>query len=178
MKMGLMVDLHDTLLESSIAWIKSFYVLIPGEIENCVNDLSKGISRRTVAKTFGVSYDIVLDEYRKHLKPREEVYTLIQILSNEFPLVIVSNSSRDRIEKDIALLPSLNIERVYSKENGKKPDRMYLESILENMSWDSAILIGNNLVEDRSTSERITSIIFPINRFQNYKDYLYFKKTY
>jgi hypothetical protein len=82
-------------------------------------------------------------------------------------MVLVSNSSRKKIMKDLELLPMLSFERIYSSENGTKPNISYLDDILKDQHWESSYLIGNDFIEDYSKHPLVQSIILPQPKLLN-----------
>ena len=45
---------------------------------------------------------------------------------------------------------------------GKKPDSKYLKRILDEMKWDKALLIGNDMEEDMIEIDDIITLMVPM----------------
>lgn len=162
---GIMLDFHGTLVNSNQAWLEAFSILDPPRREYYREKIWKKESRHLLAQTARLSFTEVYDLYATLLQPRLEIVDLVKKLGESYPLIIVSNSERERLLQDLQKIPPLPIQRIYSKENGRKPNLDYLESILHEMSWERAFLIGNDPEEDLVQSRCITSIIIPNNPY-------------
>ncbi len=156
-----MLDLHGTLLDSNTAWLEALREIDPNNIDYYEAGIWGKMSRRDMAKHANVSYECLKSKYRSKLKPRSGVLDFVKVLSANYPLIIVSNAKRKDILDDMGYLSQLQVERIYSKEDGNKPEMRYLERILVEMCWDSAYLIGNDFIEDFTYSKRVMSIIIP-----------------
>ncbi|MBU2616025.1 MAG: hypothetical protein KKC19_02885 [Nanoarchaeota archaeon] len=158
---GLMVDLHGTLLESNQAWAKALESIDPDRSEFYRQQIQLKRSRHELAEIAGVSFDDLQSAYRRFLFPRDEVIGIIRSLSDIYPMVLVTNAERNRVLDDLEHLQNLPFLRVYTREDGKKPNPIYLQRILDEQGWGEAFLIGNDLTEDYSENKKITSIIIP-----------------
>lgn len=163
---GLLVDLHGTLLESNLAWARALESIDPKKSGFYREQIQFKRSRHELAQIAGVSFDSLLNVYRKYLLPRDPIVALFRTLSCEYPSVLVSNCQRDRVLADLHYLPTLSFKKIYTIEEGKKPERIYLQRILDDQGWDKAFLLGNDLIEDYSENENVTSIICPQRRLK------------
>jgi PAS domain-containing protein len=155
---GLLVDVHGTLLLSNRAWARAFGRYDPDRFGMYCEEISKKRDRRELAAIAKVPYERIVDAYREELTPRQDVIRMIE--RSGLPRVIVSNARRERLLLDLELL-DFACDRIYTKEDGRKPDTNYLERILRDQRWDCAYLIGNDPIEDYSMHPRIQSIIIP-----------------
>lgn len=159
MNKGLMLDLHGTLLYSNLAWALAYESFDKTKGSFYREEIDKKRSRHELAEIAGVRYEEIINKYRTFLKPRFEVIDFIVRLN--LPKVIVSNSQRDKVIKDLEYIPNLNFQEIYTIENGTKPEFKYLENILNEQNWDFAYLIGNDVKEDYSKHPKVISIIVP-----------------
>lgn len=158
---GLMVDLHGTLLDSNYAWSKAFQKFDPKRMDYYSHALCNKVSRKELANIAGVPFEQIKAEYRKNLRPREEILAIVNILKKSFELVIVTNSKRNDALLDLEYLPNLNYKAIFTKEDGCKPDMEYLNSIIEQLNWEFAYLIGNDICEDCVDMKNVCSILVP-----------------
>ena len=106
----------------------------------------------------------IKNQYTYFLEVRYEIVNLVKLLSNNMGIIIVSNSSRERLLRDVDFVKSnlnLNILEILSKENGNKSDPDYINRVLDKYNYKSAYLIGNDIREDFNSSHRITNIFAP-----------------
>lgn len=166
-----MFDLHGTLLNSNKAWEDALIEFDPEKKDFYHQAIMDKKNRKELAQIAGVSFETLSERYYSLVKIREEVFSIALELNKNHPCIIVSNAPKFRVERDIKKLRELNLLRVYSGEDGKKPEKDYLERILKEMNWEQAYLIGNDIQEDLSLSNRITSIIFPNKPLAHYLKY-------
>jgi HAD superfamily hydrolase (TIGR01549 family) len=161
MREGILLDLHGTLLDSNRAWIEAFKEIKPENAAYYEKQIWQKKSRHDLAIHAGVPFETLLEHYKKALKPREDVLKLVKNLSTEYPLALLSNSSRQRVVDDLRHLPNLGLVKIFTGEDGKKPNIEYCERVLGILGWDRALLIGNDPEEDMISSSRITCILIP-----------------
>lgn len=161
MQTGLMCDLHGTLLNSNEAWLEALASFDPAQRDFYAEQIMQKRSRRELAAIAGVSFEDLSEQYHALVSVRLPVLNIVKKLCDSYSLIIVSNAPRPRVERDLLKLGSLPIARVFTQEDGRKPERDYLERILGEMNWNNAYLIGNDPEEDICDSPRIFSVIFP-----------------
>jgi hypothetical protein len=161
MSAGVMLDVHGTLLNANTAWVAALSEVDPARAAYFSNAVRGGRSRYELADELGVQFEQLLRRYRALLTPRRDVLALALSLTAAYPSVIVSNAPRSRLLPDLEVVSELRVCRVYSIEDGTKPQSEYLERILQHQRWRRAILIGNDPVEDRSAHPRVRSVIIP-----------------
>lgn len=166
MKGGLMIDLHGTLLYSNLAWALAYESFDKTRGNFYREEIDKKRSRYELAEIVKVPYSEIITKYRSFLRPRIEVIDFTNRLN--FPKLIVSNSDKEKVIKDLAYVPNLNFQRIYTIEDGTKPEFEYLEKILTDQNWDFAYLIGNDFKEDYSKHPKVMSIIIPQPKLVDY----------
>jgi FMN phosphatase YigB (HAD superfamily) len=161
MKIGALVDLHGTLLQSNLAWIEAFSRLDPNKREFYTEQIMLKRSRHELADLIGISFKKVENLYHQNLIPRFEVVEMVITLSKHYPLVLVSNGPEYRVMRDLKRVPHLKFDKIYTASDGLKSDIKYLERILDEQGWSKGLLVGNDLEEDFLESERIIPVLVP-----------------
>lgn len=161
---GLMVDLHGTLLRSNEAWIDALSEFDPSRREFYTNQVNSKRSRHELAAIAGTDFETVDNCYYEKLRPREDILELVKLLNSKYPSVLVSNAQEYRVLRDLKRLPDLSFLRIFTAKNGSKLNKDYLETILTEMNWDKAFLIGNDLEEDFVESPLIIPLLVPDKR--------------
>lgn len=164
MKIGILFDVHGTLLDSNKAWISSFSKYGDKPSEYYSDKIWGKYSRKQLAKEIGVSFDIIKAEYRKNLLPRNEIVNMLIELSKSYEVAILSNARKEDVNEDLKKIEKIPKMRIFSREDGKKPDSKYVEHVLEKLEWEKAYMIGNDPDEDVFNTEKVTSLIVPYYR--------------
>ena len=162
MKKVLLVDFHGTIVDANLAWYRAYCASCPDKSEYIWNRLSAKDSRKEIAQSLGLNYDDVIKIYRQNLAVRDDVIKMIHGLN--LPIIIVSNASLERLMADINTVQSqhnLTFLKIYSKENGKKPDVEYIERIIAENGFDGAYMIDNDIDEGVIKSPKVTNILVP-----------------
>lgn len=115
MKVQIVFDFHDLFVDARTAWIKAFRQFCDkDEIEQ---DYNFGMSKRTICEKYGLSFSKVESIYREYLQSIPENIEFAQMLSEWYPLDLVSLSEGRRLDKDIdkfGLRPLFT--HIYSRE--------------------------------------------------------------
>lgn len=163
MKKLILADFHGTIVDANKAWLKAYCLLCPGKSEIIWQKIKAKEHRQEIANFLGVDYNQVIALYRENLTVRQDIIRLIKGLN--LPIIIISNSSRERLILDIEQVQNqhdLIFERIYSGSDGKKPDAKYVENIVKENGYKAAYMIGNDLNEDFIKSPIITNVLVPI----------------
>ena len=145
---GLLFDLHDTLVNSREAWLLGLIQLQPFRDKAELEMLYDTIKRKELCKLLDINYEEWLKHYQDNVTVKPIMIKLLDIVSTQFKCFIVSNASFSRVHYDCRLVGEHYFKKIYSKENGIKPDAKYLKSILTENQLDYGILIGDNYQED------------------------------
>lgn len=173
-EMGVLCDFHGTLVDANKAWIKAFETYDIPDINQVITDVYHKVNRKIICRRYGIDYEEIKNKYTSFLEIRYEIVNLVRLLSNNTGIIIVSNSSRERLLKDINFVKAnlnLEIREILSKDNGNKNDPDYINQVLDRYNYKSAYLIGNDIREDFNPSPRITNIFVP------YKNTILMNKT-
>lgn len=162
--MGVLCDFHGTLVDANKAWIKAFETYGIPDMNQVITDVYHKVNRKIICHRYGIDYEEIKNQYTYFLEVRYEIVNLVKLLSNNAGIIIVSNSSRERLLRDVDFVKpnlDLNILEILSKENGNKSDPDYINRVLDKYNYKSAYLIGNDIREDFNSSHRITNIFVP-----------------
>ncbi|MBR3511205.1 MAG: hypothetical protein IKN73_04045 [Alphaproteobacteria bacterium] len=173
-EMGVLCDFHGTLVDANHAWIKAFETYDIPDINQVITDVYHKVNRKIICNKYGINYEEIKNKYIYFLEVRYEIVNLVKLLSGNTGIIIVSNSSRERLLRDIDFVKpnlDLNILEILSKENGNKNDPDYINQVLDRYNYRSAYLVGNDIREDFNPSLRITNIFVP------YKNTILMNKT-
>jgi len=163
-EMGVLCDFHGTLVDANKAWADAFASCKLSNLDEIIDLIYKKVNRKIICADFGLDYDDIKNKYVNYLVPRDDVVNLVKKLSYDNTIIIISNSSRVRLMRDINQVKEqlgLNIIAVYSKEDGNKNDALYIENILDKHHFDHAYIVGNDIREDFNPSAKITNIFVP-----------------
>lgn len=163
MKKLILADFHGTIVDANLAWYKAYCCLCPEKSDIIWQKIKAKEHRQEIANYIGVDYTRVIELYRNFLTVRQDIIKLIKGLN--LPVIIISNSSRDRLMLDIEKTQNqhdLEFEKIYSGLDGKKPDVEYIERIILENGYESAYMIGNDINEDFIKSPIVTNILVPI----------------
>lgn len=143
-------DLHDTLLDSTKAWIKAFRQI-------CKNDKNlflkikqeylAGGWKREICKKYGYKYEEVKNIYLSKVKTITGVKKFCDWLIKQYRVFVITNATYKRALEDIDIL-KIKFEKVYSRDNGIKPDKDYIKSIMEQNNAKYMLMVGNEKERD------------------------------
>ena len=170
----LLADFHGTIVDSNTAWIRAYLDLGATDIEYVTRLVFQKEKRSIIAEKFGIDYEKLKLKYRENLHIRYEVVEIIKSLPGSQNIIIISNSSREKLLKDMEKIKNehtLNIIDIYSKEDGNKRDIKFVKKILNKYNINRTYMIGNDIREDFSQCEKITNIIVP------YKKTIFYNKS-
>lgn len=161
MKIAIGFDLHDTLVYSTQAWKDAFGFFAGDRYTNYIEKyLKRKGSRRELSNILNVDYKSVETYYHVILRKSEKMEKLMMILSDIEEVYIVTNASFSRAYHDLLCTGLLKyVSKIYSRENGKKPDCKYIDKILSENQLDYFLYIGNNSIEDVFMSKRTISLL-------------------
>ncbi|KGE16524.1 HAD family hydrolase [Paenibacillus wynnii] len=148
---GYAFDLHDTLVFSSAAWDKAFTKSVSEENKKSLSLLLKNkVSRKQIAKLFQLDFVEIEESYREGLTINPKVFNLIlQLKAVYYPVLLISNAKLHRVNADLDRLNLVELfDKVYTFEDGKKPDYSYINNIITEQQLDLLIMVGNNEQED------------------------------
>lgn len=167
-KIGILLDLHDTLVKSKSCWIKAFKKIAKDKIEAkvMIDEYKNGGWKREILLRHGYDYEQVKDIYLQYVSPKNDIIRLCKKYESDFKLILVTNATYSRMNEDIKKV-DLKFFKKYTRENGIKPNNEYILNILKENNLDSAIMIGNDKVKDvfDNISHKVKSVI--IGRFAN-----------
>lgn len=161
---GIVFDFHDTLVESTKAWLNAFKKVVHcrKNFLQIKKDYLNKVSRKLICQNYGIDYNLVLKYYREYLKIKKEGMHLYENLALKYPkipFILVSNASKERLMLDINKFKEYNFDKIYSKENGQKPNKEYFEKICKENNIDFIILIGNDEKEDCKVIDNMLSFM-------------------
>lgn len=162
MRFGVMFDVHGTLIHTSEAWIQAFTFYCKDE-KFCREWLENKGSRKALAKKIGIPFESVHNLYREKISANDRIVSLFEIYRQTHEVIIVSNAKKEDVVADCdAVHIPLDGVKIFSSEMGKKPDSKYLKRILDEMKWDKALLIGNDMEEDMIEIDDIITLMVPM----------------
>lgn len=161
MKLSIWFDFHDTIVDSSKAWLKAYkYYCSKKEYRKISFLYKKGYSRKKLANMVNIDYYLIENKYREYLKTKRIITWLLYYCINKYDVIIISNASRKRILKDLEKV-KINCDQIklYTKENGHKPEIKYINNIIKDNNIDEVIMIGNDKFEDNFKQKKINTVI-------------------
>ena len=166
MKIGICFDLHNTLTDANEAW-KLAYKDLVGNSEYL--EISKRIdqkeSREKLCVEHGLNYSLVTQKYRENLSINEYGLLLLNSLSKYFEVCLVTNSSKEKAINDLKKIGlDQKFNKIYTKENGTKPDPEYIKNIIKENNFDLVLMIGNDIYEDFVTSDNVVPLIIDFTK--------------
>jgi len=161
MKLSIWFDFHDTIVNSSKAWLKAYKYYCSKKYYYQIRKMYKqGVSRKKLASMLNVDYSLIEDKYRENLKNRKIITWLLYYCIENFDVLIISNASRNRILKDLDKVKiNYNNIKLYTKEDGLKPREKYIDNIIKINKFEKVIMIGNDKFEDNLKHTKITNIL-------------------
>lgn len=169
-KIAICFDLHDTLLNSYPAWIKAFTMVTNGDLEKSekmIEEFKKGEWKREICSRYGYTYDEVKNIYLQNVKPIYPVKKFCEMVKKNNSVYIITNATQPRAEEDIFIL-GMTFEKVYTRENGIKPDKNYIKRIIKENNLSHLIMVGNEKERDVFSLPETTSIIVNENTSYEY----------
>ena len=176
-KFGIVLDCHNTIVDSNIAWTKAFMDYVDQKYENDIMlDLfGRRLKRRFIAQKYGVDYDSVEKKSYTYSKLNSKIFSLIQIAyENNIPLFVVSNAPLKNVVEDLKNVHVISFfKRIYAKENGGKQNLRIFDCILSDYDLDFLIFIGNEECDDNILHPYVLSVAitdFLLQRFSIIKN--------
>lgn len=160
MKILIGFDLHDTLVFSTDAWLKAFKTVSPNTFSKIKNDYMI-ISRKEICKKYNINYEKLKKIYRKNLKINNKVVKVYKKIYSLFDTCIITNASLERAIQDM-LFCGIKYKKLYTKEDGLKPNIHYINGIINEQKCDYMIYIGNK-EEDILIGNNVKSYILSKN---------------
>ena len=100
-------DLHDTLLDSTTAWLKAFKDIVNGDeklYKTIIEEYLNGGWKREICKKYGYRYDDVKDIYLTYVRPFFEIKKFCQEMKKRHRVYIITNATKKRAVEDIEIL--------------------------------------------------------------------------
>ncbi len=160
----LLSDFHGTIVDSNNAWLKAFYELRCNNLDLIKQLIYQKKSRKQIAIDNNIDYNLLLQTYRKNLTIRYDVVNLINKIHGNKNIIILSNSSREKLLLDIKQIKDLhNLEfsYIYTSINNTKNDINFLKKIINKHNIKKAYMIGNDIREDFINLNEIINIFIP-----------------
>lgn len=175
MKLLVCFDLHDTLVNSTKAWLKAYKKMSPNKYKEIKKDYKKGMFRKEICKKYDIEYNRVKAIYREHLHEKKFVIKYYNFIRNNYDTCIITNASSMRAKEDLEHC-NIKYDKLYTSDDGLKPDSKYISKIMKENESDFLILIGNQ-DEDILTLPNTTSYLIK-NDLQIVNIYVKIKKNY
>lgn len=162
MRIAFGFDLHNTIVESNVAWLKSLMLHDGKNTDKSYIELQiyNKVSRKIISTNIGAKYDDVLRDYHSFVGANDKMVTIVKELYSRYPLYLISSSSNEKVIKD---LESWNgkqyFEEIYTKENFCKDKKEDWDKLLDTLNIDLMIYIGNDVEEDIIDCKRVVSLI-------------------
>lgn len=171
-KIGFAFDLHGTLTLSNDAWINAYILefgdnIIRDEVSNLVY---RKTSREEIAKIFRLNYSNVIETYHRLLKPDYNMCILARVLSESYPVFLVSSASQEKVERDLQTINMNDVfTNVYHKNNFSKASKKDWEDLISNNNIDVLFFIGNDIDEDICLSPNMCVLLSGVflNKLKN-----------
>ena len=152
-------DLHNTLIKSDPAWLKAFKKLCKNRYP-VIKQEYKFMSRKAICRKYNIDFEILENEYRKHIRLNKKVCKTYYKYLDEYPTMIISNAPASRVYKDIEKCKlNHDLVKIYTKEDGEKPASKYINKILSQNKIQFAIMIGDNKDEDIFNLTNVKTIL-------------------
>lgn len=177
MRTAFFFDCHNTLINSNDAWVKAFTEHIGQEASNQIAiSLYGKLKRREIAKLYEVEFELIEESANKYMIRNQLLINLIMDLRNMgFPLFIVSNAPRRRVEADINTVNIKHLfDEIYTGDEGGKRNHEIFDHLMNKHSLDYGFFIGNEEFDDHIDHPKILSLVltsFLRKRFRMTRDY-------
>ena len=138
-------DLHDTLVYSTRAWKKAFKIVCKndkGVAKKIIEEYNAGGWKRKICESYGYDYDEVKKIYFPFLKPIKSTKKFCLKMKEYHKVFIITNAKKTRAIEDSKIL-GINFDKIYSRDDGVKPDKEYIERILTENNIKYMIMVGN-----------------------------------
>lgn len=167
MKMVFGFDLHGTIVNSDEAWKSAIIKVAPSKLRDVIlNAYNSGVSKRCICTLYNINFSLLEEEYRRCLSCNDKVVQLIKLIFKKQEIILISNGNKERVYKDLQKFGLVNyFSKIYTKEDGDKTDKNYIDHIIKSNNIDLLVYIGNNWEEDVLDNEKAYSLI--------HKDYHY-----
>lgn len=142
MKLLVCFDLHDTLVSSTKAWLDAYKQTNPNEYKLIKKDYKSGMSRKKICKKYDINYEYLEEIYRKKLHRKKLVMRYYNLIRNKYNTCIITNASSMRARKDLEHC-NIKYNKLYTSDDGLKPNSKYISRIMKENESDFLILIGN-----------------------------------
>lgn len=149
MRILICFDLHDTLVNSTRAWLKAYKIIRPNDYKSIKKDYKKGMRRKEICKKYNIEYEQLKIIYRKKLSKNKLVMKFYNIIRKKYSTCIITNASLERATNDLNYC-NIKYDKLYTSLDGLKPDSKYILKIMKENKSDYLILIGNQK-EDKLT---------------------------
>lgn len=152
-------DLHNTLIKSNHAWLKAFKKLCKDKYP-AIKQEYKFMSRKSICRKYDINFESIENEYRKYIRLNKKVCKTYYKYLDKYPTMIISNAPSSRVYKDILKCKlKHNSVKIYTKEDGEKPNSEYINKILLQNKIEFAIMIGDNKNEDVFDLKNVRTIL-------------------
>lgn len=152
-------DLHNTIIKSDSAWLKAFKKICK-ENYPIIKQEYKFMSRRSICKKYDMNFEQLENEYRRHIILSRKVCKVYYKYMRKFQTLIISNAPASRVYKDIEKCRlEHSFVKIYTKEDGEKPDDKYIKEILLENNIDFMIMIGDSRNEDIFNLRNVKTIL-------------------
>lgn len=161
-KIGFAFDLHGTLVHSNEAWIKAFMLVAGSELikEQVTRMVYGKVSRKSIATSFGVNYDEVLEHYHNCITPDYNICQLARVLSKYFPTFLVSSANQKKVERDLNSIGMVDLfTSIYHAGNFNKREQSDWSHLIVEHKLDLLYYIGNDIKEDVIGSNKICVLL-------------------
>lgn len=175
MRLLIAFDLHDTLVNSTKAWLKAYKRMNSNEYKKIKKDYKNGMFRKDICKKYDIEYEHLKEIYREYLHENKLVLKYYDLIRNNYDTCIITNASSIRARKDLEHC-NIKYDKLYTSEDGLKPDKKYIYKIMKENKCDFLILIGNQ-DEDILTLTNTTSYLIK-NNLQIINIYIKIKRKY
>ena len=149
-KLVVCFDLHDTLLNSFPAWLIAFEQITGKDTDLCSKIKSEFIAggwKREICKKYGYDYNDVKNIYLDNVTAIQGVKEFYDYVKNYYKVFVITNATMPRAKEDIEIL-GIDFDKVYTRDNGIKPDKDYILDIMSQNNFDYMVMVGNEKERD------------------------------
>ncbi len=156
-------DLHNTLINSNAAWVKTYMELCANANKaKIVQMIYNKESRKKISSDLGLNHSEVLEKYLSISKEKTEIYDIF-ILYNDLGMnpLIISSANRDIVFSDVksSIGTWVDKKRIYYREIFNKKEIKDWIFLLAKHHAKRIIYYGNDITEDFVDDERIISVL-------------------
>jgi len=145
-----------------VAWEQAFLKNIPEHLKSSLLLLlNQKISRRQIATLYQLDYAEVERDYRQELEINRNVLQFILHLKIAgHRLLLISNAKRYKVNLDLEKLELSELfDKIYTSEDGRKPDSRYIQNIMDEQNLNLLIMVGNSEQEDVFSHPNVISLL-------------------